>query len=205
MRGGKNNRIFCVGLTGGLASGKSVVASLFAKNGAAVVDADEIGRELTMPGMAAVFAIRRTLGAWSASREGTLQRDEIRRRIFADSGLKTKLESILHPRIRREMKRRIADCNKPYIIAVVPLLFESGMMLEVVRRIAVVDCSRKLQQKRAKKRGWDSKQIAAVMAAQMPRLARLARADDIIKNTAEDAPPAARVFALHQTYMEMQQ
>ncbi|MGI9338160.1 MAG: dephospho-CoA kinase [Gammaproteobacteria bacterium] len=198
----------CIGLTGGLASGKSLVAGLFAAKGAEVVDADEICRDLTMPGQAAVFAVRRALGAWAADNNGVMNRDDIRRRIFADERQKAKLEAVLHPRIRREMKRRIAKSRAPYIIAVVPLLFETGIMLEIMRRVAVVDCSRRMQEKRAKKRntggGWDSKQIAAILAAQMTRAERLARADDIIKNSTDDAPPDARVFALHQTYKEMQ-
>ena len=200
-RAGK--KVFCVGLTGGLASGKSLVADMFAQHGAEVIDADEIARELTMPGEAAVFAVRRALGSWSATARGEMLRDEIRRRVFADEKLKLKLEKVLHPRIRREMVRRIGACRKVYALAVVPLLFETGMMTGEIERAAVVDCPRKLQESRARKRGWSRAQIAAVMAAQMARKDRLARADDIIKNGAEGKPPAARVLALHQTYTQM--
>ena len=196
-------KVFCVGLTGGLASGKSLVAKMFAQHGAEVIDADAIARELTMPGEAAVFAVRRALGSWSATAQGEMLRDEIRRRVFADEKLKLKLEKVLHPRIRREMVRRIRACRKVYALAVVPLLFETGMMTGEIERAAVVDCPRKLRESRARKRGWSRAQIAAVMAAQMPRKDRLARADDIIKNGAEGKPPAARVLALHQTYTQM--
>lgn len=206
----KKGKPLCIGLTGGLASGKSLVAGLFASCGAGVVDADEVCRDLTMPGQPAVFAVRRALGAFAASKDGIMNRAEVRRRIFADDGLRAKLESVLHPRIRREMKRRISASQAPYIIAVVPLLFETGMMTDIIARAAVVDCPRKVQELRAKKRqGWDNKQIAAALAAQMTRAERLARADDIIRNNTNDAPPDARVcsrvFALHQTYTEMQQ
>ncbi len=201
----KLKKRFCVGLTGGLASGKGVVAELFAELGADIVDADEIARELTVAGGGAMPAVRRKLGEWAADESGALRREEVRARIFADAGLRARLEAVLHPRIRAGMLRRIAAGKGAYCVAVVPLLFESGMLLGEVSRAVVVDCPRKTQIARALRRGWSGAQIAAILAAQLPCGKRRALADDSINNGSDAAPPLERVRRLHQMYLRLSQ
>lgn len=171
------------GLTGGIGSGKSAVADRLAARGAAVVDTDEIARALAAPGGAAMPAIAEAFGPGYLRADGGLDRDAMRRLVFADAVARAKLESILHPLIRAESSRRLAAAAAPYAVLAVPLLFESGAWADRVDRIVVVDCDEALQVARAAARpGLDESAVRSVMAAQWPRWRRLQMADEVVWN-----------------------
>lgn len=193
---------FIVGLTGGIGSGKSAAATLFAALGAAVVDTDAIAHELTAPGGAAIDPIRNAFGAAVIAPNGALERAAMRRRVFADAQAKARLEAILHPMIRAEANRRSATCRAPYVILVVPLLVESGGYS--VQRMVVVDCPEDVQVARVMSRnGLTAEEARAIMAAQAGRAQRLAAADDVIDNGGDLAALRPQVEALHRQYLEM--
>lgn len=193
-----------VGLTGGIGSGKSAAAECFARLGAAVVDTDAIAHELTWPEGAALPAIRRAFGEAIVSADGSLDRAEMRRRVFADAAERQRLEAILHPMIRAESDRRcdkaLAD-GAPYVVLVVPLLVESGSYRERVGRIAVVDCDDELRIARVMLRnGLPRDEVERIIAAQASRADRLALADDVIDNSGNLDDLASRVASLHARY-----
>jgi len=195
---------FCVGLTGGIGSGKSVASDMFAELGAGVVDTDEISRALTAPGGAAIAPIRESFGAEFVAADGGLERARMRSLVFGDANAKRKLEGILHPRIRERMRADVAAARQPYVIAVIPLLFETGAYLDLLQRVLVVDCEESEQARRASARsGLSAQEVRAIMAAQLPRTERLKRADDVLRNDA--ALPALRkqVARLHAQYLDL--
>ena len=172
-----------IGLTGGIGSGKSTVATLLAKRGAAVVDTDLIARQLSEPGGAAVDAIRAAFGTAVIDPAGALDRAHMRTIVFADPDAKRRLEAILHPLIGRETERQAAAANAPVIVFDVPLLVESGRWLALVDRVWVVDCREATQIERVMSRSdWSAAAVGAVMAQQASRSARRARADAVICN-----------------------
>ncbi|HET9404697.1 MAG TPA: dephospho-CoA kinase, partial [Burkholderiales bacterium] len=169
---------FCVGLTGGIGSGKSTAAEIFKELGAALVDTDEISRSLTAPGGSALAEVRRQFGPEYIAADGSLDRDRMRARVFSDPDAKSRLEAILHPMIRAESRVRVAAARAPYVILVVPLLFETGACLDLVQRVLAVDCSEARQVERASARsGLSAGDVRSIMAAQLPRAERRARAD----------------------------
>lgn len=189
-----------IGLTGGIASGKSTVADLFAKMGAPIVDTDIIAREVVMPGSPALAEIRSEFGADVLAPDGTLDRKRMRKLVFADDERRQALETILHPRIREESERQVADATGAYVLIVVPLLVESPMK-EMMDRILVVDCSEETQIKRLMARDVESEaQARRIMATQSSREQRLAIADDVIRNDDGLDELRARVVALHKAY-----
>jgi dephospho-CoA kinase len=195
---------FRVGLTGGIGSGKSVAADLFAGLGAAVVDTDAIAHELTAPGGAAIAPIRAAFGDAVIDARGALDRAAMRRQVFADAQAKARLEAILHPMIRDEAERRSAEACAPYVVLVVPLLVESGGYRSRVQRVAVVDCPEETQVARVMARsGLSAGEARAIMAAQIGRAGRLAAADDVIDNGGDLAALRSQVEALHRRYLEM--
>jgi dephospho-CoA kinase len=195
---------FRVGLTGGIGSGKSVAADLFAGLGAAVVDTDAIAHELTAPGGAAIAPIRAAFGDAVIDARGALDRAAMRRQVFADAQAKARLEAILHPMIRDEAERRSAEACAPYVVLVVPLLVESGGYRSRVQRVAVVDCPEETQVARVMARsGLSAGEARAIMAAQIGRAGRLAAADDVIDNGGDLAALRPQVEALHRRYLEM--
>lgn len=199
---------FCIGLTGGIGSGKSTVAQLFAKRGAAIVDTDRIARQLTAPNGIAIPAIRAAFGADFVDASGAMDRAKMRAAVFADPSAKTRLESILHPLIRQESERAARELTvmgqAPYVIFDVPLLLESAHWLARVSRVLVVDCPEELQISRVMTRnGMSREQVLAIMATQASRADRLAKADDILVN---DGPPEAlipEVDRLHAHYLAL--
>ncbi|MBM3390595.1 MAG: dephospho-CoA kinase [Betaproteobacteria bacterium] len=194
----------CVGLTGGIGSGKSAAADLFAELGAAVVDTDAIAHELTAPGGAAIAPIRAAFGDDVIDARGALDRAAMRRKVFADAQAKARLEAILHPMIRDEADRRSAAARAPYVVLVVPLLVESGGYRSRVRRVAVVDCPEENQVARVMARsGLSAEEARTIMAAQIGRAARLAVADDVIDNGGDLAALRPQVETLHRRYLEM--
>jgi dephospho-CoA kinase len=174
---------FVVGLTGGIGSGKSAAAKLFAGLGAEVVDTDTIAHALTGPGGAALAEIQGAFGPDVIDAAGALDRAAMRRRVFGDPAARAVLEGILHPKIREESARRCAASLAPYVVLVVPLLVESGTYRDRAQRVAVVDCAEETQIARTMARSQLTLQeVRAIMAAQASRAARLAVADDIIGN-----------------------
>ncbi len=195
-----------VGLTGGIGSGKSAAATMFAELGAAVVDADAIAHELTAPGGLAIPAIRSNFGAELIDADGALDRVAMRRLVFADAMAKARLEAILHPLIRAESERRCAAglaAGAPYAVLVVPLLVESKTYRTRVARVAVVDCAEEIQVARVMARsGLAPDEVRRIMATQAPRAERLAAADDIIENDGDMTALRAQVEALHRVYLD---
>jgi dephospho-CoA kinase len=195
---------FCVGLTGGIGSGKSVASSMFAELGAAVVDTDEISRALTAPGGAAIRPIRESFGPEYVAADGGLDRARMRNLVFGDADAKRRLEGILHPRIRDRMRADVAAARQPYVIAVIPVLFETGVCLDLLQRVLVVDCEESEQVRRASARsGLSAQEVRSIMAAQLPRAERLKRADDVLVNDGSIEALRSRVAGLHARYLKL--
>ena len=195
--------MFSVGLTGGIGSGKSTVADLFAARGVTVVDTDVIAHQITAPHGVAMPQIREQFGVDFIAPDGSMDRARMRALVFSDESARKRLEAITHPLIRAETDREAGDAQGPYVIFVVPLLVESGNWKARSNRVLVVDCSVETQIARVMRRnGFTREQVEAIIARQATREARLAAADDVIVNdaTTPDAL-AAEVDALHQRYL----
>jgi len=196
---------FVVGLTGGIGSGKSAAAAIFAELGAAVVDTDAIAHALTSTGGAAMAAIRSAFGATVIRADGALDRAAMRRLAFTDADAKRRLEGILHPLIRTASQHLCEDelaRGVPYVVLVVPLLVESGSYRNRVARVVVVDCSEDAQVARVLARnGLQPEEVRRIMAAQATRAERLAAADDTIDNDGEIARLRPQVEKLHRKYL----
>jgi dephospho-CoA kinase len=192
-----------IGLTGGIASGKSTVARLFARHGIPIVDTDEIARELVAPGEPALDEIVAHFGSEVLLPDGALDRTRLRAQVLADPEERRALEAILHPRIREEVNRRLSQLSSPYAIVVVPLLIERGFR-QRVDRILVVDVTEAQQIERAVARGGISEEEArAMLHAQTSREQRRATANDIIDNTGEPTSLEPAVEQLHRRYLEL--
>ena len=175
----------CIGLTGGIGCGKSTVAALFAKQGAGIIDTDEIAHQLTQKNGDAVAPIRATFGKDYLTQDDALDRPKMRNLIFSDASAKQQLESILHPLIFDQTKAELHQLqeNKPYVIIVVPLLPESPVFRHLVQRVLVVDCAEDKQVERVIKRnGMSLEEVRAIIHQQTPRPERLRIADDVIHN-----------------------
>lgn len=195
---------FCVGVTGGIGSGKSRAAALFGELGAGVVDTDDISHELTAAGGSAMPAITAAFGATAAAADGSLDRAVMRRLVFEKPEARQQLETILHPRIREYARDRVMTSSAPYVLLVVPLLLETGGYRDLIQRVLVVDCDESLQISRAMQRSkLSSDAVRAIMAAQLPRSLRLAGADDVIRNDGDIAQLRGQVTALHQQYLKL--
>jgi dephospho-CoA kinase len=197
---------FIVGLTGGIGSGKSAVADLFAAHGVAVVDTDAVAHALTTPGGAAMPAIRAEFGDGVVGPDGALDRAAMRRIVFADPAARKRLEAILHPMIRSESERRVTAgaLHAPYVILMVPLLVESGDYRTRVDRIAVVDCAEATQIARVMSRNKLAREeVERILAAQATRAERLAAADDVIDNDGSLTDLPHRIERLHQQYLDL--
>jgi dephospho-CoA kinase len=193
---------FVVGLTGGIGSGKSAAADEFARLGATVVDTDAIAHELTAPGGAALAQIAALFGA-EFIRDGKMDRQRMRERVFSDPAAKKRLEGVLHPMIRQESERRIAAAAGPYVVHVVPLLIESPDYRRRVDRVLVVDLPEATQIARVRERSRLSEdEVRAIIRTQADREARLAAADDVIDNTGPLQALRNQVGALHQKYLQ---
>lgn len=197
---------FCVGLTGGIASGKSSAAALFEELGAAVVDTDAIAHELTRPGTSAMAAIRDAFGPAYLTADGSLERAKMRQLVFSDPAAKAKLEAILHPLIRELARARIVAAQQPYVIVVVPLLVETDAYRDLIERILVVDCREELQVARAMQRSQlKESEVRAILAAQLPRTERLGRADDVVDNNGDIEALRQQIQKLHAKYLAFAQ
>jgi len=195
---------YCIGLTGGIGSGKSTAADIFKELGAAVVDTDAISRELTAAGGAAMPEIRKQYGPEFIAPDGSLDRERIRRLVFGNAEARKKLEAILHPMIRAESRARVAAARAPYVVLVVPLLLESDAYLDLLKRVLVVDCSEERQIERAMRRSQISAdEVRAIMASQLSRAARRARADDVIDNDGGMEALRRQVDEIHSEYLNL--
>lgn len=193
-----------VGLTGGIGSGKSAVAEAFAALGIAVTDTDRIAHQLTTPGQAGLAAIVAEFGRHFLLANGELDRAALRQRVFGDPDARQRLEAILHPMIRALARGEVERWTSPYGLLVVPLLFERGGHRDLVRRTLVVDCPEDIQIARVVARsGLTPAEVRAIMAVQLPRADRLARADDVIDNAGPIAAIEGRVAELDRRYREL--
>jgi dephospho-CoA kinase len=194
-----------VGLTGGIAGGKTTVAELFRDLGAAIIDTDVIARDVVRPGSSALDEIHRQFGADIINSDGTLDRARLRGLIFADDAKKQALEGILHPRIQAETERLAGTVGGPYQLIVVPLLVESPLN-ELMDRILVVDCDPDTQLARLLERDvGGEEQARRMIAAQASREERLAIADDLIDNSGSFDATWDQVATLHDYYLELTQ
>ena len=176
-------RVATIGLTGGIGSGKSTAAQGLVALGAHLVDTDAIARALTLPGGAAVPALADEFGADALTADGALDREKMRRLVFADPGAKARLEAMLHPLIGAEASRRAAASGGRPVVFDVPLLTESSHWRARVDRVLVIDCDEATQAARVAQRpGWTEEVARRVIAQQAPRAARRASADAVICN-----------------------
>lgn len=192
---------FTVGLTGGIASGKSLVADRLDSLGAAVVDTDVISREQTAEGMPALAEIGRQFGADLIRADGTLDRAGLRGQVFSDPAARKRLEAILHPRIRKAAWERAGRTAGSYLVMVVPLLVETGFT-DGIDRVLVIDAPRKLQIGRLRERdGVTRAQAIAILASQASRRQRRTMADDVILNDGTRRRLIGKVDELHALYL----
>jgi len=197
------SRPLWIGLTGGIASGKSTVADLFAELGATIIDTDVIAREVVMPGQPALDEVRDAFGDAVFNAEGALDRTALRALIFADDQARRELEGILHPRIQQATLKQTQVAGGDYQIIVVPLLTESPLK-SYVDRILVVDCDEDTQIRRLLARDAETEEQARrILAAQSSREDRLAIADDVINNDGDLAATGDQVAALHEIYLSL--
>ena len=195
---------YTIGLTGGIGSGKSAVAALFAKQGIAVIDTDEIAHELTRPGGAAIEPIRTAFGSDLIGADGALDRAKMRKLVFGNVAEKKELEAILHPLIREESLRRGERAGSPYSILVIPLLAEGGIDRSRYERVLVVDCTQDQQIERAMRRsGLSEGEVRDILAAQATREQRLSLADDVIDNRGPLETLERQVMRLDEKYLTL--
>ena len=189
-----------VGLTGGVASGKSHVAGLFAALGVPVLDADQVSREVVAPPSPVLDAIAARFGADMLNADGTLNRAQLRAVVFSDAEARRALEAITHPAIRAHIADWLNRQRGPYCLLANAILLESGMD-RLVHRVLVVDAPEAVQHQRLMRRdGMQADAAQRMLAAQTSRSARLLRADDVIDNADEQAALGAPVGRLHQLY-----
>lgn len=191
-----------VGLTGGIGCGKSTVANLLRERGAFIIDTDEISHQLTAVGGDALPAIVSAFGRAYITDIGTLDRVRLRQCIFADPHAKAALEAILHPRILACVQEQLLRAHAyPYVVIVVPLLFNSPIYLQLVQRILVVDCDPHQQIERVMRRsGLPESEVRNIMSQQTRREERLRRADDVLVNASDLEGLVSQVDLLHARY-----
>jgi dephospho-CoA kinase len=189
-----------IGLTGGIASGKSTVSALFAALGVPVIDTDRIAREVVAPGTPLLASVLARFGPHLLTASGELDRAALRERVFADATQRADLEALLHPAIMAELRRRAQTAGGAYQLLVIPLLVEQHLR-SAVDRVLLVDCAPDLQLQRVQVRdGVTLAQAQAVLAAQASRAARLSVADDVIVNEGELERLREQVETLHTRY-----
>ncbi len=196
-------RPYVVGVTGGIGSGKSTVCALFERFDVPVVDADLVAREVVVPGSEGLAALRATFGTEILNADGTLDRDRLRSKVFADADALRQLEELLHPMIRARIAALLEAATAPYCLLCVPLLVEKGGY-DWVDRILVIDCERAVQISRVMQRDdLTAADVDAIMQTQATRAQRLAAADDVIANN--DVPDAlgSQVESLHRRYLQL--
>jgi len=198
----RSNRLR-IGLTGGIASGKSTAAKRFMELGVPVIDADESARAVVAPGTPGLAAVLERFGRHLVTADGELDRRSLRDVVFAAPEKRRDLESLLHPLIRADMERRGAQAPGPYLVLAIPLLVEGGGR-DRVDRVLVIDVEEQLQIERVASRdNISGEQAMAILAAQASREARLAAADDVIANSRSVRELRHAVDQLHQRYLSL--
>lgn len=195
-------RIFRVGLTGGIASGKSTVARLFAALGIPIIDSDELAREVVAHGQPLLARIAERFGSHVIATDGSLDRRALRDVVFADPKARADLEALTHPAIAEASEHRAMTVGGPYQIHAIPLLVEKKLASRV-DRVLVVDCDEETQIRRLQARdGSTIEQARAILAAQASRAERLAAADDVVSNSGDMQALRRQVEKLHVSYLE---
>lgn len=191
-----------IGITGGIGSGKTTVANLFADRGVPVIDADDLARRVVAHGEPGYEEIVKQFGSEILMETGELDRRMMREHVFSDPDKRERLEAIVHPRVYAEMKRQLDDLEGPYAIVVVPLLIETGGR-DIVDRVLVVDSPEELQIERTLRRDGATREgVEKILAAQADHRSRLAAADDVIENAASKRELEGAVARLHRRYLE---
>ncbi len=193
--------MWVLGLTGGIGSGKTAASDFFAGKGITVVDADIVAREVVEPGQPAWQAIKEHFGEQALLTDGSLNRAWLREKVFSEPDERKWLESQTHPRIRDSIIRQLQQATSAYAILVSPLLFESGQAL-LTQHTLLIDVPVDIQIARATSRDQNNAdQIRRIIAAQMPRDERRARADDIADNSLGLAELHQQLELLHNSYL----
>jgi dephospho-CoA kinase len=193
-----------IGLTGGIASGKSTVTQRFAELGVPVIDADVASRAVVEPGSIGLQQVVQRFGPQILGSRGELNRAALRAEIFGDPKLRKELEGILHPLIRAYMEQRTKAVVSPYLIMAIPLLIESGSARERVDRILVIDAQESEQLRRLIERdGSSAEQARAILGSQAARATRLAAADDVLLNDGTVTNLRQAVDRLHERYLSL--
>jgi len=196
-------RVFRVGLTGGIASGKSTVAKFFAARGVPILDSDQVAREVVEPGQPPLERLVERFGRGILTPDGHLDRPALRNIVFADPRARADLEALTHPAIGAAMEALSARTGGPYQVLVLPLLVEKNLRSHV-DRVLVVDCDEALQVSRLRERDGSSPgEIDGILRAQAPRAARLQAADDVLTNESDLNAVRDQVTALHARYLEL--
>ena len=191
-----------IGLTGGIGSGKTAASDHFARLGAEVIDTDLLSRELVEPGQAALNEIVDSFGDQVLTADGHLDRARLGELVFGNPEARQQLEAILHPRIREAMLLRAEQSRAPYVVFVIPLLFETGQQA-LVDRVLLIDVPEGLQRARVAERDQlDDARITRIMSAQTDRETRRSNADDIVCNDGDIASLHAEIEKLHRKYMD---
>lgn len=198
-----STHVFRVGLTGGIASGKTTAARFFAALGVPILDSDQIARDVVEPGQPPLERLVERFGPTILTPDGHLDRPALRNIVFSDPKARADLEALTHPAIGAAMEAQSATAGGPYQVLVIPLLVEKNLKSHV-DRVVVVDCDEALQLQRLQRRDGSTAQAArAILAAQASRAARLKAADDVIHNDAEVNAVRDQVSALHARYLEL--
>jgi dephospho-CoA kinase len=196
-------RPYRIGLTGGIASGKSTAAKFFGALGIPILDSDQIAREVVEPGQPPLERLVARFGPSILTPDGHLDRPALRDIVFSDPMARADLEALTHPAIGAAMEARSAAAGGPYQVLVIPLLVEKNLSSHV-DRVLVVDCDEELQVRRLRDRdGSTPEQAQAILGAQAPRAARLRAADDVITNEADMSAVQDQVAALHTRYLKL--
>lgn len=193
-----------IGLTGGIASGKTTVANLFQQQfGIEVVDADVVAREVVEPCSAGLNAIVERFGNQILTPQGSLDRAQLREIIFSQPNEKQWINALLHPMIRQRMQHQLQQVQSPYALLVIPLMVENNLQ-SLANKVIVVDVEPEIQIARTMHRdGVDAKQAESILASQATREQRLAIADYVIKNSTENQKLLPQITELHQKFLEM--
>jgi dephospho-CoA kinase len=196
-------RAYRVGLTGGIASGKSTAAKFFGALGVPILDSDQVARDVVEPGQPPLERLVERFGRRILTPDGHLDRPALRDIVFADHKARADLEALTHPAIGAAMEARSAAAGGPYQILVIPLLVEKNLAAHV-DRVLVVDCDEELQIRRLRDRdGSTPEQVQAILKAQAPRAVRLKAADDVIQNDTDMSTVRDQVAALHARYLDL--
>ena len=193
--------MYVVGLTGGIGSGKTTIAAIFAELGAEIINADLLARTAVSPGTKALTSITKRFGKEILRQDGSLDRRKLREVVFKNKGELKWLEKLIHPLIAELLIQNIYSATSPYVILESPLLIETQQK-ELVDRILVVDLDEATQLNRSMERDGSSEEvIRAIISAQIPRSKRLKAADDIVDNSKSLAEVRQKVIQLHEIYL----